>query len=142
MKKTRKRGNAKTHALVSLAIVLLAKPAVYILYGEAYMPTVAPLRVITWYTAFSYLGVARNAWIVCKNKQHHMIKLYAVAAISNVALNFLLIPIWGASGAALASLVAQILTSIVLPMFIPALRENAKLMLDAIMLKGVIPRKK
>lgn len=120
---------------VALLFNIFAELAIYILYGKAYMPSAMPLRIVSWYTAFSYLGVARNAWIVSKNKQNHLIKIYAAAAIGNVALNAVFIPLWGASGAALASLIAQILTGFLLPFFIKDLRPNARLMLDAIALK-------
>lgn len=85
----------------------------------------------------NYLGVARNAWIVSKGKQKYLKYMYLGAAILNVPLNALLIPMWGASGAAFASLITQIFTSIILPLFFKEMRPNAKLMLDAILLKGV-----
>ncbi len=53
------------------------------------MLSVMPLRIITWYTAFSYLGVARNAWIVCENKQKYLKWVYGAAAVSNVIFEFL-----------------------------------------------------
>lgn len=124
--------------LVSLMISLLAEPLVGVLYGEEYLPAVQPLRIVTWYTAFSYLGIARNAWMVCENKQKYLKYLYISAAIINVVLNFLLIPLWGAVGAALASLCTQVLTAIVIPALIPALRPNAKLMLEAALLKDIL----
>ena len=52
-------------------------------------------------------------------------------------INFALIPVMGAEGAALASFITQVLTSIVLPLFIKELRPNAKLMLEAIILKEI-----
>lgn len=122
---------------VSLCFALFGEWAIWLLYGEAYLPAAAPLRIITWYTAFSYLGVARNAWVVCKNRQSDLIYVYGAAAVSNVALNVLLIPRWGASGAAAASLAAQIVTTMVAPWCIPGLRENTKLMADAIRLRGI-----
>ena len=122
---------------VSLMFLLLGRPIVSLLYGKDYLPTVAPLRVITWYTAFSYLGVARNAWIVCENKQRYLIWIYLSAAVANIFLNLLLIPIWGTVGAAAASLAAQIVTTMVTPFFIKPLRENAWMMLDAFLLKGI-----
>lgn len=121
----------------SALITLLAKPLVLLLYGESYLPAAAPLRVITWYTAFSYLGVARNAWIVCENRQRHLIWVYAAAAVSNVLLNRLCIPLWGATGAAAASLAAQIIAAAAAPLFVKGLRENALLMLEAITLKNL-----
>ena len=126
---------------VSLCFCLFGGLAIKILYGKSFLPAVAPLKIITWYTAFSYLGVARNAWLVCKNKQKYLVKTYFFAAIINVALNFVFIPLMGASGAALASLITQIFTGILLPLLIKELRENAILMLKAISLKDVFPKK-
>ncbi|MBQ9805826.1 MAG: flippase [Clostridia bacterium] len=123
---------------VSVLFVLLGDIAVNILYGEAYMPATLPLKIITFYTAFSYLGVARNAWIVCRNQQKYLKTLYLGAAVLNVFLNFIFIPIWGTSGAAAASLITQIFTSLILPLFVKALRPNAILMLEAITLKGIL----
>ncbi len=122
---------------VSLLFSLLASPIVNILYGEAYAPATTPLRIITWYTAFSYLGVARNAWIVSYNKQNYLKYLYVGAAITNVLLNVIMIPLWGASGAALASLLTQISTILLFPALIKDLKPNVKLMIDAILLKDV-----
>lgn len=122
---------------VSLGFTLLAEPMISIMYGKAYLPAVAPLRIITWYTAFSYLGVARNPWIVCQNKQKYMLHIYTTSALANIILNVIFIPMWGASGAAVASLIAQVLTTMVVPFFIKPLRENSKMMLEAIFFRGV-----
>lgn len=128
-------------AAVSAIICLLARPIIVLLYGSSYLPAVQPLRVIIWYTAFSYLGVARDIWIVCQNLQRYLKYLYISAAIINIALNVVLIPLWNASGAAAASLITQLSTVLLLPALIRPLRPNAKLMLDAILLRGALPQK-
>lgn len=142
------RKNRQLYAIVfylsvfmSMLICLLARPIVEILYGSAYLPSVQPLRIVVWYTAFSYLGVARNAWIVCENKQRYLKYLYLGAALINVVLNLLFIPVWGASGAAAASLATQIATT-VLPVFFPELRPNVRLVWDAVCLREVLSREK
>ena len=122
---------------ISVMFVLLGGFVIRLLYGEAYMPAAMPLRIATWYTAFSYLGVARNAWVVCNNSQKYLKYINLGAAVINVILNLIFIPVLGASGAALASLITQISTSILLPYAFKGMRENAKLMIDAILLKGV-----
>lgn len=126
---------------VSLVICIFAEPIIRLLYGEVYMPSAAPLRIVVWYTAFSYLGGARNAWIVSENKQKYLKYLYFGAAVINVVLNYFLIPGWGTVGAAVASLITQISTTVFLPALIPALHPNAKLMWEAALLKGVLPGK-
>lgn len=128
-----------TAVLVSAGICILADPIVGILYGASYLPAVQPLRIVVWYTAFSYLGVARNAWMVCENRQKYLKYLYISAALINVVLNLILIPLWGASGAAVASLITQMSTTLLLPVLIRPLRPNAKLMMDAVLLRNVLP---
>ena len=139
-----KKRNVQLYAIVfymstavSLGFTVLAKPIIYIMYGVNYLPAVNPLRIITWYTAFSYLGAARNAWVVAKERQRYLFAIYAASAMANVLLNYLLIPMMGASGAAIASLVAQAFTTLVVPFFIKDMSENSLLILDAIMLKGI-----
>lgn len=143
-----KRKNRLMYAIVFYVSVaaavgfnIFAELIIFILYGKAYLASAMPLRIISWYTAFSYLGVARNAWIVSKDRQKHLIKIYASAAVGNVVLNALLIPRWGANGAATASLIAQILTGLVIPFFIKDLRENVVLMIEGILLKDYIKTK-
>lgn len=124
-------------AVVSVCFTVLGEWLVPLMYGEAYLPAAMPLKILTWQTAFSYLGVARNAWIVCENKQKYLKYIYISAALANVVLNWLFIPVWGASGAAFASLVAQITTVMIAPFFIKQMRENSVMMVDAMLLRGI-----
>ena len=126
-------------AAVSVVFTLLGEPIIGLLYGQQYLPAAAPLRVITWYTAFSYLGAARNAWVVCEKKQSSLKYRYAASALLNVVMNFLLIPGLGATGAAIASLATQVSSVFLFPLLFRPYRQNTKLMLQAIALRGVFP---
>lgn len=123
--------------VVSICFTIFGKLIVFILYGKEFISAVPILRIVTWYIAFSYLGVARNAWIVSEGKQNKLKYLYAFAAVINVIFNFILIPILGAAGAAIASLLAEMMISLILPLFSKDLRENAVLMLEAICFRKV-----
>ena len=72
-----------------------------------------------------------------QNKQKYLKYIYIFAAFCNVLLNYLLIPILGSVGAAIASLITQILTTMIVPFFIKPLRKNSILMVEAIFFKGV-----
>lgn len=120
---------------VGILFLFFGEWAIGLLYGEEYIGAAAPLKIVTWYTTFSYLGVARNAWIVCNNKQRYLKYMYLCGAVLNVLLNYVLIPVWGANGAAWASLITQVFTSIVIPYIIPDMRPNAKLMTEAFLLR-------
>lgn len=120
---------------VSTIICIFAPIIIKILYGNEYIQATEPLRILTWYTAFAYLGTARDAWIVCENKQKYLIYIYVCSALTNIVLNIFLIPILGASGASIASLLTQFSTIFVVPYFIKPLRENWKLMIKSLVIK-------
>ena len=127
--------------IISLFIAIFSKIIINTLYGESYLPATIPLIILTWYTAFSYLGVARDPWIVCEKKQNYSKYIYIIAAFVNIIINYALIPIWGASGAAFASLVTQIGTVLIFPLLYRDLRPNVKLIFEAIFLKNIIEKK-
>lgn len=109
---------------VSLGITLFSPLIIRILYGAAYAPSVNALRVVVWYTTFSYLGSARNIWILAEGKQKYLVVSNLVGALSNVALNLVLIPPMGIVGAALASLITQMIANIGINFFIKPLRRS------------------
>lgn len=123
---------------VSIIICLIAPQFIKIVYGDSYLPSVTPLRIVVWYVAFSYLGVARDIWVVCENNQKLLKYMYIGSAVLNIILNMLLIPLLGASGAAIASLVTQISTIFGFPMLFKSYRPNVKMIFEAIILKGVL----
>jgi len=115
----------------SLFATLFADPIVSVLYGSAYSRSVPVLRTIVWYTTFSYFGGAKDVWILTEGKQKYLLFLNATGAFANIILNWFLIPLWGAVGAAAASLVTQFLANVVMMVIIPELRPNAALLLKA-----------
>ncbi len=122
---------------VAIMFMLFGKFAVVLIYGAEYEPSGNLLKIIAWYTIFAYLGIARGAWMVCNEAQKYLKYIYSIAIVANVILNFIFIPIWGAAGAAAASLLTQILTGMVLPCFIKQMRPNAKLMAEAFLLRKI-----
>ncbi len=121
--------------IISLFITLFSNLIINLLYGEKYAASIEVLRVLTWYTAFSYLGVARDPWVVCENLQNFLKYIYIPCAICNIVLNYFMIPSLGATGAALASLITQISTIFIFPLFIKELKPNVKLIIDSIFFK-------
>lgn len=124
--------------LASSFIALIATIFIRIVYGNEYLPAVTVLRVVVWYVAFSYLGVARDVWIVCERKQKYLKYIYMFSAILNVILNLITIPRMGANGAALSTVITQFCTIFVFPLFIKDLRTNVKLLFDSIRMRGVL----
>lgn len=115
--------------LQSVFITILAKPIILVLYGRAYLPAVVPLRIIVWYTAFSYLGSARIIWILAEKQETLLWKINLFGAILNVILNWFMIPIGGIAGAAIASLITQFTVNLGIGFFIERLKDNNTLII-------------
>ena len=120
-----------------LAITVLAKLIIFILYGQEYLPSVSSLQISAWYTMFAMLGTARGIWIVCEEKSKYVKYYLGIGAIINVVLNYLLIPQLGPGGAAAATLATQIFTSVLAPAMFKETRVYTKYVLEAFVLKGI-----
>lgn len=125
---------------VSIIITIFAKPIILILYGSQYLNAIKPLRILTWYTAFSMLGVAINIWLISEHKQKYVNYNCLIGVVTNILLNYTLIPVLGISGAAIAALVTQIVTNFIVPACIKDIRDIAKHILNAFRLKNVISK--
>lgn len=115
-----------------ICMVILARLVVFILYGAAYFPAVSVLRIVVWYTIFSYIGSVRNIWLLAEGKQKSLVKINCIGAFTNVVLNLVLIPILDIEGAALASFITQFFTNVVTGYIFKELRENNEIMLQGL----------
>lgn len=128
----------------SVVLTLFAKPIILILYGEAYSSSILILQIITWYSAFSYMGTVRNIWILAEEKQEHLWKINLSGVVLNIIGNLILIPKFGASGAAFASVLTQFFTNFVLCFIMKSIRPTVPLILKALNPKVIfdmLPRK-
>ena len=122
----------------SLAMTLLAKPIIWILYGSEYFSAVPALRIVVWYTTFSYIGAVRNIWMLAEGKQRYLWIINLCGAITNVVLNIILIPLLGISGAAIASFFTQFFTNVIVGFIMKPIKHNNWLMMRSLNPKFVI----
>jgi O-antigen/teichoic acid export membrane protein len=118
-------------ALAGIGLSLLSRPLILIMFGKNYLPARGTLCVLTWGTAFAYLGVARSIWLVPHGKQKFAKYIALCGATGNLILNLLLIPKLGIMGAAIATVSTQIFNNFILGFLMPPIRENNKLILKA-----------
>lgn len=119
----------------SIVMTLLAKPIVLLLFGQAYAKAAGILAVAVWYITFSHYGSVRNIWILAEGKQKYLTGINVAGAIANVLLNLVLIPVWGAIGAAFASLVTQFFTNVIIGFIFKPICYN-----NYLMVKGLNPK--
>jgi O-antigen/teichoic acid export membrane protein len=128
-------------ALYGLFVTVFAKQIILLLYGEKYIEAVSSLALIVWYSAFSYFGSVNNMYMVAEGKNKWVEVTTLVGAVGNIILNAALIPFMGIAGAALASLLTQILTNFLMMWLIPVLRPGFDLLLKGVTFQDIIPKK-
>jgi O-antigen/teichoic acid export membrane protein len=119
----------------SIVFTAFAPLLIGLLYGDSYIAAISVLQILVWYMVFACMGSIRNIWLLAEGKQKYLPFINLSGVVFNIALNFVMIPMWGACGAALASLLTQFFINFVLGFIMKPLRVNNRLLI-----KGLNPR--
>ena len=91
---------------LALPTTFLSTSIVTLLFGETYGDAGMILSIHIWAAVFVFLGVASSQWYIAEGRQVLSLQRTVIGAFVNVALNLWLIPVYGAVGAALATLIS------------------------------------
>ena len=100
------------------------------------------LQILVWVELFSMIGTARGIWILAENKNRYVKYYLGIGVVTNLVLNVVLIPIWGTTGAALATLITQITTSLIAPLFFKETKLHTLIVLRAFTCRWFFEKKK
>lgn len=87
----------------------LAAPIMKFLFGEAYADSIPVLQVLIWSAALAVLRGTFKHGLVAAGKQNLDLRCAFSSALVNVVLNIAFIPVFGAVGAASATVIAELL---------------------------------
>lgn len=107
---------------ISIFITLISGFIIPFIYGEAYAEAGPVLAIHIWASVFVFMGFAASKWVIAENVQQYGLFITIVGAIINVALNFIVIPIWGIKGAAMATFISQAVASYLMYIIFPKTR--------------------
>jgi O-antigen/teichoic acid export membrane protein len=83
-----------------------AEAIVLLLFGVSYSPAAALIPILAWAEVILFLHLINGCALVASNAQRSLVWMMAGAALTNVVLNWILIPVHGPYGAAVATLVS------------------------------------
>jgi O-antigen/teichoic acid export membrane protein len=78
-------------------------------FGDKYDFSIPVFKVLVWYLAIVFIYGPISNSLVAKNKVVFLVYLNLIMMMMNVVMNFFLIPEYGAKGAAMATIVCEIL---------------------------------
>ena len=96
---------------IALFFTFFSDMLIETLYGVEYITSGKVLTIHIWSCIIVFSAVVSGAWFVINRLEKYSFYRTGTGALVNVALNFMLIPAYGALGAAVATLVAKIIAS-------------------------------
>lgn len=116
--------------VVALVMTAAAVPLIHMLLGPAFAPAAPILMVHVWSSIFVFLELVRGKVLITWRLTGAYSLSTVLGVAVNIALNVLLIPLYGGMGAAIATLVAYGMVTLGASLIIPALRpEGRRIML-------------
>jgi O-antigen/teichoic acid export membrane protein len=93
---------------ISAGIYILSDKIISILYGSQYAASATVLSILAWYLFLRFLNVISGFTLSSINRQGSRVFSQGTAALTNIILNLILIPIYGFIGAAIATVITEI----------------------------------
>lgn len=103
--------------IIALVTALLSKYLVLIIFGAGFIGAVLVLKVYVWSNIGAALNLLIHQLLVVENLTKIVTVSIFAGMVSNVALNFILIPKYGMLGAATASLISYFMPTVSLLFF-------------------------
>lgn len=106
----------KFFALICVPLVVLvqffAKDIIYIIGGDAYALSVPLLKILIFALASIFFGNLFTTILLAANLQKKLMIILLLAAMGNIILNIIFIPIYSYAGAAITSVITEIFVAI------------------------------
>jgi O-antigen/teichoic acid export membrane protein len=100
--------------IVGAAAYVLATPLLVRLFGAAFAPAASPFRMLCLGLPLVFAIWVLHAIIISANRENLLVQTALVGLAVNVSLNLYVIPRMGADGAALATVVGELVSMIIL----------------------------
>lgn len=128
------------NAAYSIFVCIFAHWILLFLYGQDFLVGTNALRIVVWYYGLSTMSSLNQVYLANDEKNKFINRFCFAGLIINIVLNFLMIPILGINGAALATLITHIIIQIVMPYIYKDTREITVSIISGAFLKDTINR--
>ena len=118
--------------LIAIPIVLFSDTIIAVVFGQDFSSAAKVLAVHAWSGIFVFLITASSRWYLAINRERSILYRALLGAISNVLLNYLMIPAYGIVGAAYATLISYALMALLYDLLDPIGRQSFVLKVSSV----------
>ena len=119
---------------IALGGTLISAQLTRFFYGAEYAATAKPLAILFWYVLLSALSISFSNALLAINEDRPYITALTGGALIDVALIAFMVPKWGATGAAVAMVIAELFIFVYL-----AVQARRKLKIKFIKMRTLLP---
>ena len=119
--------------VIAIPIYFFSELIIEVLFGKEFIPAGILLALMSIRLFFTNMGTARGAFIVTEKLFKFSLLAMVTGTIVNICANYILIPINGAYGSIIATIISFTVTTFLLDLFIKKGRENLLIMSKAIL---------
>lgn len=94
---------------LSIATMIYSLDVTQLIYGQAYNDSAPLLSILIWTVCLLFIASPGNILLEASHKEVTETKIYAIAAVFNILANLILIPLYSYIGAAIATVLSDIL---------------------------------
>lgn len=102
----------KAMLIVSLPITvgttIIADKLVILAFGDEFAPAIVALQILIWFLPFSYINSVTQYALIAVNQQRFLTLAFLIGASFNFVANLIIIPSYGYQGAALITIVSEL----------------------------------
>lgn len=119
---------------LATGIMFYSTDIIYLIYGHEYDASAPVLSILIWTVCLLFVNGAGNNLLNASHKEVTVTKIYLIAAIFNVILNLIMIPYFSYTGAAIATVLSDVLIVILQTYVIYKIgnKPNKKLYFDLV----------
>lgn len=127
---------------IAIPMTFMSNWIVELLYGGQYNEAGSVLMIHIWAGVFVFLGVAFGKYLAAENLTKKSLYKSLVGVVFNLFFNYLLIPIYGINGAAVATLLGQFVANYIYDFFDKDLHRQLKMKTKSFIPLHIIIRNK
>ena len=123
--------------IIIIIISIFNNYIINFLFGENYNSSSEILSILIFCIVFVFFGTAWSKWMLAENLQQTTLVLHILSLIVNICMNVYLIPIYGAKGAAISTLISYSSGHIFFSFFFKSQRTAVRMFFMSMILKDL-----
>ncbi|MFH1485362.1 MAG: flippase, partial [Chloroflexota bacterium] len=94
---------------ITVGTTIIADKLIVLCFGEEFAPAIVALQILIWFLPLSYINSVTQYALIAVNQQRFLTLAFVIGAGFNIVANLLVIPGYGYQGAAVVTIISEMI---------------------------------